>query len=134
MPEFLAAIGYGGYISPIKLAVFLVLFFGWLPVVNWVYKDAEAVGTKNAYWTAIVFGAWAAGGLVWLLVPVFIIGIAIYLIAAGVASISYVMHRNSLVPRIPASPYHRTHQRTAQQPNQKGRIAEKLHLHHCKQQ
>jgi type II secretory ATPase GspE/PulE/Tfp pilus assembly ATPase PilB-like protein len=98
MPEFLAAIGYGGYISPIKLAVFLVLFFGWLPVVNWVYKDAEAVGTKHAFWTAVVFGAWAIAGVVWLLVPVFIIGIAIYLIAAGVASISYVMHRNSLVP------------------------------------
>jgi type II secretory ATPase GspE/PulE/Tfp pilus assembly ATPase PilB-like protein len=98
MPEFLAAIGYGGYISPIKLAVFLLLFFGGLPVVSWVHRDAEAVGTKSAFWTGVVFGAWAAAGLVWLLIPVFLIGTAFYLIAAGAASLSYVMHRNALVP------------------------------------
>ncbi len=98
MPQLLAAVGYGGYISPIKLAVFLLLFFGWLPIVNWVHRDAEDVGTKHTFWTAVVFGAWAIAGIIWLFIPVFIIGIAFYLIAAGVASISYVMHRNSLVP------------------------------------
>ncbi len=98
MPEFLAAIGYGGYISPIKLVVFLLLFFSGLPIVSWVHRDAEALGTKSAFWTVVVFSAWAVTGLVWLLVPVFIIGTAFYLIASGAATISYVMHRNSLVP------------------------------------
>jgi len=98
MPEFLAAVGYGGYISPIKLAVFLLLFFGWLPIVNWVYKDAETVATKQVFWTAVVSGTWAIAGLAWLLIPAFIIGMAFYLIAAGAASASYVMHRNSLMP------------------------------------
>ena len=98
MPELLAAIGYGGYISPIKLAVFLILFFGWLPVINWVHRDAEAVGTKHVFWTAVVFGVWAVAGIVWLFIPIFVIGLAFYIIAAGAASISYVMHRNSAVP------------------------------------
>jgi type II secretory ATPase GspE/PulE/Tfp pilus assembly ATPase PilB-like protein len=98
MPEILAAIEYGDYISPVKLAVFLLLFFGWLPVINWVHSDAQAVGTKNAFWTAVVFGTWALAGLVWLLIPLFIIGLALYLIAAAAATLSYVMHRNSLVP------------------------------------
>jgi type II secretory ATPase GspE/PulE/Tfp pilus assembly ATPase PilB-like protein len=98
MPQLLAAVEYGGYISPVKLVIFLLLLFGWLPIVNWVHKDAEAVGTKRTFWTAVVFGAWAVAGLICLLIPVFIIAIAFYLIAAGVASISYVMHRNSLVP------------------------------------
>jgi type II secretory ATPase GspE/PulE/Tfp pilus assembly ATPase PilB-like protein len=98
MPEFLAAVEYGGYVSPIKLAVFLLLFFGGLSVVSWVHRDAEAMGTKSVFWTAIVFGVWAAAGLVWLLIPVFPIGTAFYLIAAGAASLSYVMHRNALVP------------------------------------
>ncbi len=98
MPELLAAVGYGGYISPIKLVIFLILFFGWLPIISWVYRDAEAVGTKHTFWTAVVFGAWAISGLIWLLVPVFIIGLAFYLIAAGAASVSYAMHRDSLVP------------------------------------
>jgi type II secretory ATPase GspE/PulE/Tfp pilus assembly ATPase PilB-like protein len=98
MPQILAAIEYGGYISPIKLVIFLLLFFGWLPIINWVHRDAEAVGTKHIFWTAVVFGAWTAAGIIWLLVPVFIIGLALYLVAAGVATISYVMHRNTLVP------------------------------------
>jgi type II secretory ATPase GspE/PulE/Tfp pilus assembly ATPase PilB-like protein len=80
------------------LAVFLILFFGWLPIINWVHRDAEAVGTKHVFWTAVVFGTWAIGGLVWLLIPIFVIGMAFYIIAAGAASISYVMHRNSAVP------------------------------------
>ncbi len=98
MPELLAAVQYGGYISPIKLAVFVLLFFGWLPVISWVYKDGEAVGTKHTFWTMVVFGGWGAGGLIWLLMPVFVIGLAFYLIAAGAASVSYIMHRNALVP------------------------------------
>ena len=98
MPDFLAAVEYGGYISPIKLAVFLVLFFGWLPVVRWVDKDAEMVGTKHAFWTTVVFAVWAAAAVIWLLIPIFAVGTALYVVAVGAASVSYVMHRNSLVP------------------------------------
>ena len=51
MPDFLAVAGYGGYVSPIKFAVFLILYFGWLFIIDWVHKDAEAVGTKHIFWT-----------------------------------------------------------------------------------
>ncbi len=98
MPDVLAAIVYGGYVSPIKFAVFLILYFGWLFIIDWVHKDAEAIGTKYVFWTGVVFGVWAAAGVVWLLIPIFLIGLAFYLVAAGAATISYVIHRNSLVP------------------------------------
>ena len=98
MPGLLAAIEFGGYLSPIKTALFLILVFGWLPILNWVYKDSEAVGTKQIFWTAVVFGAWAAACLIWLIVPIFFIGLPLYLIVAGAATISYVMHRNAAVP------------------------------------
>ena len=99
MPDVLAAAAeYGGYVSPIKFAVFLILYFGWLFIIDWVYKDSEALGTKHTFWTGVVFGVWAAAGIIWLLIPVFVIGLAFYIIAAGAATISYVMHRNSLVP------------------------------------
>ncbi|MGA2678229.1 MAG: ATPase, T2SS/T4P/T4SS family [Sedimentisphaerales bacterium] len=98
MPDILAAIVYGGYVSPIKFAIFLILYFGWLFIINWVYKDAEAIGTKYTFWTGVVFGVWAAAGLIWLLIPIFAIGLAFYIIAAGAATISYVMHRNAAVP------------------------------------
>ena len=98
MPDILATIVYGGYVSPIKFAIFLILYFGWLFIIDWVYKDAEAIGTKYTFWTGVVFGVWAAAGLIWLLIPIFFVGLAFYIIAAGAATISYVMHRNAAVP------------------------------------
>ncbi len=99
MPDLLlSAVEYSGYISIVKFLVFLVLFFLWLPLLSWVYTDAKAVGTKEVFWTAIVFGLGAAAAIIWLVMPVFIIGMLFYLIVVGAASISYVMHRNAKVP------------------------------------
>ena len=99
MPDLLlSAVEYSGYISIVKFLVFLVLFFPWLPLLSWVYADAKAVGTKAVFWTAIVFGLGAAAAIIWLVMPVFIIGMLFYLIVVGAASVSYVMHRNARVP------------------------------------
>jgi type IV pilus assembly protein PilB len=89
-----AAIGYGGYISIIKLIAYLVMFFAWLPLISWVHQDAKAVETKDVLWTGIVLGAGAAGAIIWLLIPVFIIGMLFYMIAVGAISLAYVKHRN----------------------------------------
>lgn len=98
MPDLLlAAIGYGGYISIFKFFIFLVLFFGWLPLLTWVYQDARAIETKAVFWTGIVLGAGAAGTIIWLVVPVFIAGMLLYLIVVGAISLAYVKHRNSMV-------------------------------------
>jgi len=94
----LASVEYSGYISIAKFLVFLILFFPWLPLLSWVYQDAKSVGTKEVFWTAIVFGAGAAAAIIWLVMPVFIIGMLFYLIAVAATSISYVMHRNARVP------------------------------------
>jgi len=99
MPDLLlTSIEYSGYISIAKFAVFLILFFLWLSLLIWVYRDATTVGTKEAFWTAIVFGAGAAAAIIWLVMPFFIIGMLFYLIAVGASSASYVMHRNTRVP------------------------------------
>ena len=70
-----ASAGYGGYISIIKFLIFMVMFFGWLPLLTWIYQDAKAVETKGIFWTAIVLGAGAAGAIIWLFIPVFILAI-----------------------------------------------------------
>ena len=93
----LTSVEYGGYISITKFVIFLVLFFLWLPLINWVYKDAKAVGAKEVYWTVIILAA-GATAIIWMLIPVFIVGMLLYLIAVAAASISYVMHRNTMVP------------------------------------
>ena len=92
-----ASIGYGGYISIIKLIAYLAMFFAWLPLINWVHQDAKAVETNEVVWTGIVLGAGAAGAIIWLLIPVFIVGMLFYMIAVGATSLAYVKHRNSRV-------------------------------------
>ena len=93
----LASINYGSYISIIKFIIFLLLFFAWLPLLNWVYQDAKILGTKDVFWTGIVLGAGAAGALIWLLTPIFIAGMLFYIIAVAATSLAYVKHRNARV-------------------------------------
>ena len=98
MPDLLlASVEYSGYISPVKLGIFLALFLGWVAIVCWVYRDAESVSTNMAMWTGIVFGSGVTAILIWFLVPLFIIGLMVFLIAVSSSSITYVVHRNSRV-------------------------------------
>jgi len=98
MPDLLLiSIKYGGYISPIKLAIFLGFFFLWLPLISWVYKDAAEVENKGAYWAAVMLATGAATAIFWLLVPVFVIGMLLYIIAVGSAATVYVRYRNTKV-------------------------------------
>jgi type II secretory ATPase GspE/PulE/Tfp pilus assembly ATPase PilB-like protein len=98
MPNLLlTSVEYSSYISIPKFIIFLVLFFPWLPLVSWVYQDAKFVETREIFWTAIVFAAGAAGVTIWLVVPLFIIGMMFYITAVAAASISYVAHRNTRV-------------------------------------
>ncbi len=92
-----ASIEYGGYISIIKLIGYLIIFFAWLPLVGWVHYDSKTVETNNVFWTGIILGAGAAGAIIWLLVPIFIVGMLFYLIAVGALSLAYVKHRNARV-------------------------------------
>lgn len=88
---------YGGYVSPIKLIAFVLLFFAWMPIVNWFHADAQRVRTKVRLWTAAISIAGGASLIIWLLAPFFLIGLLIYLIAVLAVTIAYIMHRNSLV-------------------------------------
>jgi type II secretory ATPase GspE/PulE/Tfp pilus assembly ATPase PilB-like protein len=90
----LMSIEYTGYISVVKYAIVLTLFFLWVPLVNWVYKDALSIGVRERFWTGIVFGIGAISILLLLVFPVFIIGLVLYLCAVGGSSWAYVSYRN----------------------------------------
>jgi len=92
-----ASIEYGGYVSIIKLIGYLIMFFAWLPLVGWVHYDSKTVETNDVFWTGIILGAGAAGAIIWLLVPIFIVGMLFYLIAVGSISLAYIKHRNARV-------------------------------------
>jgi type II secretory ATPase GspE/PulE/Tfp pilus assembly ATPase PilB-like protein len=89
--------GYGGYVSPVKLAVFTALFFAWMPLVNWIHTDAQTVKTKVNFWTGFIATSGAATIAIWLFAPLFLIGLLLYLVAMGATTLAYVIHRNSRV-------------------------------------
>ncbi|HEG43100.1 MAG TPA: hypothetical protein ENH94_03525 [Phycisphaerales bacterium] len=95
--SIIAAVSYGGYVSIIKLIVYVAMFFAWMPVVNWVHKDTQSVRTKVRLWTLAIVLSGGISLLVWLLAPLFIIGLLVYIIAIGATLVVYVIHRNSIV-------------------------------------
>ena len=98
MPELLlASVAFGGYVSIIKLLVFLAMFLGWLPLLGWIYNDAKTIDTTGPTWTIIVLSAGVVGVLAWLLIPIYIVGMLFFVIAVGATSLAYVKHRNSRV-------------------------------------
>lgn len=98
MPHsLLTTVTYGEYISIVKLVIFLLLFFLWIPVVRWVYTDAEAVGSRQSAWAGAVFAAGAVGIILWTLIPVFIIGLILFVLVTGSVSLGYLKHRDARV-------------------------------------
>jgi type II secretory ATPase GspE/PulE/Tfp pilus assembly ATPase PilB-like protein len=98
MPDLLSAsIEYGGYVSIIKLIGYLIIFFAWLPLVGWVHHDAKTVETNHVFWTGIILGAGGIGAIIFLLIPIFIVGMLFYLIDIAAISLAYVRHRNTRV-------------------------------------
>lgn len=98
MPDFLLmAIEYGGYVSIVKLIVYLLLYFLWFLLVTWAAKDAKAVETNVGLWVGLLLGAGAVGILLWWLIPIFIVGLLVYIIAVGATALAFVKHRNARV-------------------------------------
>jgi len=91
------AAGYGGYISIIKFAILVAMFYAWLPLVGWVNRDSLAVRANTVLWTPIISAAGVVGLLVWLLSPNFLIGLLIYIVAIGATALIYIIHRDSRV-------------------------------------
>ncbi|HOV77853.1 MAG TPA: ATPase, T2SS/T4P/T4SS family, partial [Sedimentisphaerales bacterium] len=95
--SLLMAVEYGGYISIVKLVVFLACYFPWLLLVSWAYKDAKAVETSVPTWIGILLGGGVLAILVWWLMPLFIVGVLAYVLLVGGTALAYVKHRNTHV-------------------------------------
>ena len=98
MPDFLLmSVEYGGYVSIVKLLVYLILYFLWFRLVTWAAKDAHAVETNVGQWIGLLLGAGVVGILLWWLIPIFIAGLLAYAVAVGATALVYVKHRNTRV-------------------------------------
>jgi len=95
--SLLMAVEYGGYVSIIKLVIFLILYFPWILLIGWAHKDAKAVGTNVSLWIGMILGVGAAAVLLWWLIPVFVVGLLAYLLGVGGVALAFVKHRNTRV-------------------------------------
>ena len=75
----------------------MILFFLWLLTTGWIHSDAGNVEAKENYWTGIFLGVGIAAAIIWMLIPIFIIGMLLFLIASGAVFIAYLRHRDTLV-------------------------------------
>ena len=98
MPEILASsIDFGGYVSIVKLIIFLGLFFPLFPLLSWIHNDAESIEERSLLWTGMILGSAAAAILIWLVVPFFIVGMLFYIAAVGASAYAYIKSRNEQV-------------------------------------
>lgn len=91
------AANFGGYIAIWKSLMMAAAFFGWMPLVNWVHTDSQAVRTNKTAWTAGITATGAVALLIWMMIPVFAMGLMLYLLSVGAVAIAYIVHRNARV-------------------------------------
>lgn len=95
--DLMASVEYGGYVFLLKLGLFVLSFLAWLPLVKWVYADTRAVRANTHLWSTCII----LGGIIpiflWLLIPVFLVGLLLYVIVLCGVALAYVNHRNSRV-------------------------------------
>lgn len=85
------------YVSPMKLALLLVLTLFWVKFAEWVDKDTLAVNTFQVLWNLVVVSTGVIGLALLILVPNFWIGMSLFLGLYFGTLITYVLHRNKLV-------------------------------------
>ena len=98
MPDLLmVAIEYGGYVSIVKLVIFVLFYVGWLLLLGWAHRDAEKVDTNIPLWIGLFLGAGALGALLWWLIPSFIGGLLAFVVLIATVAIVYIKHRDGRV-------------------------------------
>lgn len=88
----------GDYFSIAKIVVFALLVMPWLYVAPKVSHDARKAHALPETWSMAVLVAGLAGAILWLVLPIFVAGLAAYLLFAGGSLAAYVVYRNGRVP------------------------------------
>jgi type II secretory ATPase GspE/PulE/Tfp pilus assembly ATPase PilB-like protein len=95
--SLLMAVEYGGYVSLVKLVVFLGLFLLWPLFLGWAHRDAKAVSANVPAWIGAILGAGALGVLLWFAIPLYVAGLLAYAVTLGGVALAYVRYRNARV-------------------------------------
>ena len=93
----LVAIEYGGYVSIVKLVIFLLFYVGWMLILSWTHRDAQTVDTNVPLWVGLALGTGVLGSLLWWLIPSFLGGFFAFIVLVGAVAIVYIKHRDGRV-------------------------------------
>ena len=84
----------GGYFSLAKIIVMLVMLVPWMLAAPWVHRDAKRVLAPVPIWSGAILGAGLAGFIVWLLLPMYLLGLVAYVVIVAAVFGAYVVYRN----------------------------------------
>jgi len=87
----------GGYVSLVKVVFMLVLVTPWLMILPWIHYDVGRVRGSQVQWSLTVIVTGVIGVLVWLLLPMYFIGLAVYLVLLVSVVAGYVIWRDARV-------------------------------------
>ncbi len=99
MVEILADVPPAGdYLSLAKVIFLLVLATPWFIAAPWVHRDSRKVRAPEFIWGGAVLTAGMLGLIVWILMPIYIVGLLVFIVLTLSALIAYVIYRNGRVP------------------------------------
>ena len=87
----------GGYVSLPGIIGMLVVVTLWLYALPWVNRDSKEVRAASWLWNSVTLGAGAMGLLLWMLLPMYAVGMSIFVVLALSSLIAYVVYRNGRV-------------------------------------
>lgn len=83
--------------SPIKWAGMLVLSFAWLLTCPRLNQDAMNVRINRPLWSGLYLGAGALGLLLWVVIPIYALGLLAFLLVVASMGAIYIAQRNGRV-------------------------------------
>jgi len=87
----------GSYFGLAKIIIMIVALFLWAYPAGWVRRDAVLLNLPQFLWGVVIMSAATVGWLLWFVVPIFSVGLAIWLVSAMGSILVYTFYRDSLV-------------------------------------
>ncbi len=94
-PSFPRGIGF--YFHPVKLALLVLSFLGWVKICSWVDDDAVRVKMDFQLWNCLPLGAGLIGFLLLWNIPSFFLSFILFWAFVGGSTYYYVITRNEKV-------------------------------------
>jgi type II secretory ATPase GspE/PulE/Tfp pilus assembly ATPase PilB-like protein len=89
--------GPGGYLSLPKIILSWLLFLLWVKTTDFVSQDCQRQRLNYVLWNSVVFFTFVAAFILMWMIPVFIVGFLLLLVAYAAPLTTYVIYRNSTV-------------------------------------